>query len=154
MSNYRFDLQKLDGETNGDNGLTILNTTSNYIPAPGSLSPDLMELGPNKIKLNSGPVGNYGRGGGQKYCTFDLDANSGKIHISMEDMPTNQWAKKTKNGKTYAENTRDFLKNYILAPSVGPSEEDPTTPGGRRRHRITKKKRSRRSKKTRKSRLR
>lgn len=112
---YRFDIQRLDGETHGDNGLTILNGDGNCMPATGSLDADLVQIRPDTIRLNSGPEGGWGRSD-SKYCTFDLDANTGEITISMEDRSTNQWAKKASNKKTYAENTRDFLKNYVLSP--------------------------------------
>jgi hypothetical protein len=149
---YRFDLQRLDGETNGNNGLTILNTKSGYIPALGSLDADLVNLRPNEITLNSGPEGVRGRSSENKYCTFELDPNSGEIRISMEDMSTNQWAKRTKNRKTYAEKTRDFLKGYVLAPTAGaPQEdpqfldtEDPIAPGGKRRHKTRRGRKGRR----------
>jgi len=110
---YRFDIQRLDGETNGDNGLTILNGDGNCMPAPGSLDADQVEVRHNRIRLNSGPEGSWGRSDGA-YCAFDLDAKTGEISISMEDRSTNQWAKKAFNKKTYAENTRDFLKGYVL----------------------------------------
>ena len=47
---YTFDLERLDGVTNGDNGFTILNSRPGYIPKLGSLDPDLVELGPNEMK--------------------------------------------------------------------------------------------------------
>ena len=116
-SGYRYDIERLDGETNGDNGLTILNNSKpNCLPAQGSLDADLVKIRPNTIILNSGPEGSWGRSD-SKTCTFDLDANTGEIRISMEDRSTNQWAKKAANKKTYAENTRDFLKGYVLAPT-------------------------------------
>ncbi len=139
---YRFDIPRLYGETNGDNGLTILNGDGNCMPATGSLDADLMQVRPNTIRLNSGPEGSWGRSD-SKYCTFDLNANTGEITISMEDRSTNQWAKKAYNKKTYAENTRDFLKDYVLPP---------TQIGGKTKSsRQTKK--ARKARKTRRSRL-
>lgn len=133
---YRFDIQRLDGETNGDNGFTILNGDGNCMPATGSLDADLVQIRPNTIRLNSGPEGSWGRSD-SAYCTFDLDANTGEITISMEDRSTNQWTKKASNKKTYAENTRDFLKGYVLQtkPNGGKNRSKrKTKKAGKTRH--------------------
>jgi hypothetical protein len=135
-STYRFDVQRLN-----DNGLTILNGITNCVPAIGSFDGDMVKVSPNQIILNSGEVGNWGRQGAMYKCTFDLDEKTGQISISMDNKASNPWANKANNMKTYAENTKAFLQDYVLKPIIG----------GKRKSRVSKAKASIKTRKTRKS---
>ena len=136
---YTFDLERLNGETNGDNGLTILNGLPECVPAPGSFDGDMVIVQPNTIRLNSGPVGSWGRSESMQYCTFDLDAETGKIYIFMEDMSVNPWAKKSKNRLSYAENTKAFLEDYVVSTNLLGGKRAKSRSNGKRTHRANRK---------------
>ena len=138
---YEFDLERLDGETNGDNGLTILSGLPDFVPATGSFDGDLMQIRPNSIRLNSGPVGSWGRSERMHYCTFDLHAETGEIQISMEDVSENPWAEKSRNGLSYAENTKAFLEDYIVSTNLLGGKRAKSRSKRNRKHRKTLKRR-------------
>lgn len=136
---YVFDVERLNGE--GDNGITILNGLSDCVPAPGSFDGDMVIVKPNTIRLNSGPVGSWGRSERMQYCTFDLHAETGEIQISMENMSTNPWAKKPRNRLSYAEHTKAFLEDYIVSTNLSGGKRAKSWSKRNRKHRKTLKRR-------------
>jgi len=103
---HKFDLQALEGETNGDNGLTMLNYDKLCVPELGSFNGDNLVVTPTKLVLYSL----------DDYAIFTLSAE-GKVVVSLPPPShgdKNAWSHTAKNGKTFAENTSIFLEKYVL----------------------------------------
>ena len=76
-----------------------------------------------------------------KYCTFELDAATGEIQPYMENKSTNPWAEIAKNGRTYAENTKDFLKDYVISSQKSQK-------GGKKKNKTLKVRKARKARRT------
>lgn len=129
---FKYDVFALDGNTNEDNGLTKLHGNSMCIPNPGSFNADSahMYARANEVSLTSEDDD------GIFYCKFPLDKETGKISIVLES-GKNPWSAFARNGKTYAVNTREYLKNFVVeTPTAGGKRKRSTTRKNRRTRRI------------------
>ena len=133
---FKYDVFSLDGDTRGDNGLTELHGNSMCIPNPGTFNVDSahMYARANEVSLTSEDE----MGSGEYYCKFPLDKETGKISIVLE-AGKNPWSSVSRNGKTYAENTRDYLANFVVkTPNSGGKRKRLTT-RRTRKHRNSRK---------------
>jgi hypothetical protein len=130
---FKYDVFALDGDTNVDNGLTKLHGDSMCIPNPGSFNADSahMYAKTNEVSLTSEDE----TSGESFYCKFPLDKETGKISIVLES-GKNPWTAFAQNGKTYAVNTREYLKNFVIeTPASGGKRKRSTTKKNRRTRR-------------------
>jgi len=153
---YLMDIQSKDVNPKTVNN-DVKSVFTNYFSKSGEFNDSMKNLVDDFMFVKSEPL-EFGEDGIVVRIIFKTSSEDEEVLDALE-----VWGEKTANQVDELldhELIMSLISSGRSAPTIGIPDTDPTTPGGRRskktstvRRRITKKKRSLRSKKTRKSRL-